>query len=264
MLRFNAFAHPGISPSLVNNIDDLVHYGADNSKNKLVYQDSEISRYEITVDKHTYEYDFNQYGFRNKWNLDNNKPNIGFFGCSFTLGEFVAQDKIFSTLVASQTGHNGFNFGLSGAGIERTAQVFAAANRVINLEYAVITLPDWHRILYLNNDTNGIRYLNLIHTSNYNKKIDEIRKILYSLENEYFIHQAIRNINWIIDVAEKYSVKILLSSWEDSTSKLIDDVFPAYSIGRYEMHDRSLDQIHPGPVSHENYAKKIIKYISAN
>ena len=166
--------------------------------------------------------------------------------------------------MARQTGHNDFNFGLSGAGIERTAQVFAAANRVIDLEYAVITLPDWHRILYLNNDSNGIKFLNLIHTSSYYAKIDNIRKMFYSLDEEYFIHQAIRNINWIIDVAEKYSVKILLSSWERSTSKLIDDVFPTYSIGRYEIHDRSLDQIHPGPASHENYAKKIIKRISAN
>jgi len=258
---FSAYAHPRISPNSVHNISDLAYYGNDNTKNQLIHRDQHVSRYRHTVGKYSYDYDFNQYGFRGRWNIDDNKPSIGFFGCSFTLGEYVETDKIFPTLVANQTSCNSYNFGLSGAGIERVAQVFAVANRVIDLQHAVVTLPDWNRALYLNNDDNGVQYLDLTHTTRYNKKVDQVKKTLYDLGDDYFIHQAIRNINWIIDVAERHSVKLSLAAWAKHTHWLIEQVFPTYSIGRFETHDRSLDQVHPGPGSHATYAEKIVKQL---
>lgn len=262
MLDFNNYAHPKISPKFVTVVDDLVHYGYNNSKNRLLNQDEDISLYEIKRDRYSYTYKFNQFGFRNAWDLDCNKPKIGFFGCSFTFGEFVESDKIFPTIVSKQLGYNGFNFGVGGSGIERTAYLFSAANRVIDLDYAVITLPDWNRTLYLNNDSNGISYLDLIHNVRHNKNIDEFKKIIYSFSDDYFIHQAIRNINWIIDVAEKHSVKLLLSSWEKNTSKLVDTVFPQYSIGKFDSLDKAIDGHHPGDLSHDHYAKKILKVLN--
>jgi hypothetical protein len=263
MLSYKNYSHPRLSPNSVTNIDDLVFYGHNNSKNKLLCQTDEISCYElIREETYKYNYNFNKFGFRDTWKLDSNKPNIGFFGCSFTFGEFVESDKTFSKLTARQLGYNDFNFGLLGSSIERTAYLFSAANRVIDLDYAVITLPDWNRTLYLNNDSNGISYLDLIHTVGHNKIIDSFKKIIYSFSDDYFIHQAIRNINWIIDVAEKHSVKLLVSSWEENTSKLVDTVFPQHSIGKFDILDKVIDGHHPGEFSHEQYAKKIIKVLN--
>ena len=155
-------------------------------------------------------------------------------------------------------GYNGFNFGIGGSGIERTAYLFSAANRVIDLDYAVITLPDWNRTLYLNSDSCGTDYVDLIHTANHNKTIDSFKKIIYSFSDDYFIHQAIRNINWIIDVAEQYSIKLLISSWEEHTYKLINEVFTNCSIEKFEIVDKVIDGHHPGEMSHKKYAEKII------
>ena len=262
MIDFSSYSLPSLSPTLISSIDELAYYGQDNEKNTLVYQDQDISRYRLKENIYEYEYDFNQYGFRDKWNIDTDKSNIAFFGCSFTFGEYIASENIFPAQVANRMPCNGFNFGLPGIGIERIAYIFSAVNRVIDLDYAVVTLPDWNRLLYLNNDNHGIRYLDLVHSSGHNGEINRIKKSIYTFGDDYFIHQSIRNINWMIDIAASHSVKLLLSSWSPPTNALIENIFPDHAIGIFPTLDRALDQAHPGTQSHTIYTKQIIQNLS--
>ena len=213
----------------------------------------------------SYEYKINNCNFRgNNWDLESTKPKIGFFGCSFTFGEMVEEEFIFPTIVSRNIDHNGFNFGVPGVGIQTVGRTFSAANKLFDFEYAVVTLPDWNRINYLKDDSNGVSNENISLSTSVGlpKYILEDLKLYQMLNESACVQRMIDTVDWILDIAQYKSTKVIFSSWSDQVSSALKQLYPDYSIDLFPIVDTVADNDHPAEQSHQRYADMIVHRIN--
>jgi hypothetical protein len=212
-----------------------------------------------------YNYKLNNCNFRgSNWDLTSTKPKIGFFGCSFTFGEMVEVEHIFPTIVSRKIDYNGFNFGVPGVGIQTVGRTFSAANKLFDFEYAVVTLPDWSRINYLNDDSNGVSYkdISLSTSVGLPSYILEDLKLYQMLNESICVQRMIDTVDWILDIAQYKSTKVIFSSWSDPVSKALEQLYPDYSIDPFPIVDTVADNDHPAEQSHQRYADMIVRRIN--
>jgi hypothetical protein len=253
--------------SRVNSLDDLFKFG--------VFPKERWDRYKVddhavvpwigqaeekVVKKDDWKYVINRYNFRDIWNLGSDKENIGFFGCSFTFGEGIKTEDTFPYVVSKQFNLNGFNFGAGGSSIQRVARTFSAVTKLIDLKYAVITLPHWHRQMYID-DTGKI--INLIpHWPH--EKFEDLNEKLTDLDEEYYVVQAASFITWMADIAELKGIKLIFSSWDYPLNDLCKVMYPSITINPFPNIDDKCarDKLHPGILSQQSHAEQIIKAIN--
>ena len=256
-----------LTTNAVNNLEDFKkQFGFSDLRDaKHLGQDGDCNHYRfVRKDKLFYNYKLNNCNLRgDNWDLESTKPKIGFFGCSFTFGEMVEVEHIFPTLVADSIGYNGFNFGVSGSSIQRVGRSFSAANKLFDFEYAVVTLPDWHRINYLNNDSNGVAYKDIsVYASGLPSYILNDLKLYQSLGESAPVQRMIDTVDWIIDIAKNKSIKIIFSSWSDPVSRALKQLYPEYTVERFPIVDTVADNDHPAEQSHQKYADIIVRRIN--
>lgn len=255
------------APSKVNSLDGLFPFGRLDRKKwnsisngndyielKFVNQSEEE---QLKGKEDQWSYYLNRYNFRNKWNFNDTRKKIGFFGCSFTFGEGIHNDDTFVDIVSKKCNLNPFNLGVGGAGIERVARTFSAAVRVIDFDFAVVTLPAWHRQLHV--DELG-QMINIIpgwpHSG-----FEKINELLTKADEDFYINHAISYITWIVDVAQSHNIKILLSSWDHPTNELTKILYPDITLKPFPNIDDKCarDKMHPGTKSQKEHAKQIIE-----
>jgi hypothetical protein len=214
------------------------------------------------TENNNWTYFINSAGFRGNWNLNSKKQKIGFFGCSFTSGEGNHEDDLFVNKVATHFDLEPFNLGVGGASLERVAKIFSAANKVIDIDYAVITLPGWTRQTFLEEDG---RYRSVILGWTTREEDKLFEKFLLNVGDEYFINYSVTMINWIIDAAQAHNVKIIINSWDSQVFELLKVLTPELcAVKSFPNVDNGAarDTMHPGPKSQDKYAEQIINEIS--
>ena len=204
-----------------------------------------------------WKYYINEYNFRNHWDLESKKETIGFFGCSFTFGEGIHNDDMFVNIVSESLDMNPINVGMGGAGLERTARTFASAVNVINFDYVVLTLPAWSRQMHLTKQGEIINIIPYWPHNDYEK----LNELFSTVDEDFFINQAISYINWIGDIAKANNIKIILASWDHPLNELCKLIFPEDTIKPFPNIDDKCarDKMHPGPKSQAAHAEQIIK-----
>jgi len=204
------------SPSNIKSVSDLRVFGKTHQvfKQKLsfVKQGFELlacnqAEEELLDPKTDWKYYINEYNFRNEWDLNSKKETIGFFGCSFTFGEGIHNDDMFVNIISEALDMNPINVGMGGAGLERTVRTFAAAAQVIDFDYAVFTLPAWSRQMHLTPQGEIINIIPYWPHHDYEK----LNQLFTSVDEDFFINQAITYVNWISDIAKANNIKIVLS-----------------------------------------------------
>lgn len=255
------------SPSRVTSIDDLSKFGL-HAKWDWTSIDEEVGYVqrpyingaeEDTVKPGDWQYKINRYNFREPWNFKVETPKIGFFGCSFTFGEGIEYSDTFVNIVSKKFSLNPFNFAVGGSSLHRVARTFTAVSKVINLDYAVFTLPHWHRQMHI--DASG-KIINLIpHWPH--EQFEEISNQLTDLEEEYYVIQAVSLVSWIADIAEACGTKIILSSWDYPLNDLCKVTYPNLTINPFPNIDDKCarDNMHPGTKSQNAHAEQIIRAI---
>jgi len=204
-----------------------------------------------------WKYHINKYNFRDPFEFDD-RPAIGFFGCSFTFAEGVESQSAFPSLVSKHFNYRSFNFGSGGASVHKIARTFSAVPRFIDLDYAVITLPHWHRQLYTDEETGDI--VNLIPGYPY-YKFEKQTKKLTTLDDTYYLTLTSSFISWMNDVAERHNIKVYFSSWDNTINDLCKVMIPEKTIKTFPNVDRTTarDKMHPGIQPHRKFANYIIK-----
>lgn len=254
------------SPENINSVNDLRVFGKTHQVFKqrvpFVKQGFELlacnqAEEKILDPNKDWKYYINEYNFRNRWNLKSKKQNIGFFGCSFTFGEGIHNDDMFVNIVSEALDMNPINVGMGGAGLERTARTFASAAKVINFDYAVLTLPAWSRQMHLTKQGEIINIIPYWPHSEYEK----LNELFSTVDEDFFINQAITYVNWIGDIAKANNIKILLSSWDHPLNEMCKLIFPDNTINPFPNIDDKCarDKMHPGPKSQAAHAEQIIK-----
>jgi hypothetical protein len=258
------------APARINNLDDLFKLGGfpkDRWEKHKVDNDHAIFSWvgkneDKVIKPGDWNYYVNKYNFRDPWNLNSLNPKIGFFGCSFTFGEGIESKDTFAQIVAKECNFEPLNFGISGASVHRVARTFSAVTNLIDLDYAVFTLPQWHRQLYADNEGNAI---NLIPGWPH-KDYEKINEKVAELDEEFFIVQAASFVTWIYDIAKLRNIKLILSSWDHPLNDLCKVMYPNNSILPFPNIDDKCarDNAHPGPLSHAAHAKQIVRKINDN
>lgn len=254
------------SPSNIKSVSDLRVFGKTHQvfKQKLsfVKQGFELlacnqAEEELLDPKKDWKYYINEYNFRNEWDLNSKKETIGFFGCSFTFGEGIHNDDMFVNIISKALDMNPINVGMGGAGLERTVRTFAAAAQVIDFDYAVFTLPAWSRQMHLTPQGEIINIIPYWPHNDYEK----LNQLFTSVDEDFFINQAITYVNWISDIAKANNIKIVLSSWDHPLNELCKLMFPEYTVNPFPNIDDKCarDKMHPGPKSQAAHAAQIIE-----
>jgi hypothetical protein len=207
---------------------------------------------EETISKDdNWNYTINNYSFRGDWNLDTNRKQIGFFGCSFTLGQGVKDNETFPSIVEQHYQNvSSLNFGVTGASAQRIAKLISAASKVLNFDVVVITLPSANR-------------LSMIHKAGmltdllpYSTEYQPLLKVFDQQDLNMIVSDAVHWIN-----AELKNTNILWSSWCDETYKILcdtidsDNVLPMFP----DNDSKARDNQHPSVTVHKLYAHEIIK-----
>jgi len=214
------------------------------------------------VTEDSWKYTINPWNFRNYWNFDDPRPKIGFFGCSFTFGEGIDTQDTFVDIVSKELDLNPFNFGTGGSGIERIARTISAVTNLIDIEYAVITIPTWHRMLHIDEDGNLINIVPRVAHS----RFKELSEKLTSFEEEFYVVRALSYLNWIHDVLSQKNIaqrniKFLFSSWDHPCNYLCKKIFSENTINCFPNIDNkeARDRLHPGVKSQRAHANQIIQ-----
>ena len=258
-----------LSPARVKTLEDLRSFGALRPELfEEVMHEQSTAPYQIKMiqsgegkfwKKDPWYYTINEYNFRDLWDFEDKRKRIGFFGCSFTAGEGIESSNLHVNIVATHFDLNVFNFGSGGASIERVARTFSAVNSLIDLDYAVVTLPAWHRQLHIGELGDMINLIPAYPHLGFEK----LCKTMTSLEEDYYATRAASNINWIYDVAKHKGVKILFSSWDHTTNAFCKQIVQENTINPFPNIDdkQARDRMHPGVKSQQAHADQIIKGI---
>jgi hypothetical protein len=209
-----------------------------------------------------WQYFINSYNFRGKWNLDTDKKiKIACFGDSFTFGDGLPEEVLYVQQLANFfPDAELYNVGRGGGSVERIARIFAAFTKFVDIDIAVITLPHIHREFWI--DDNGFT-VDLIPNHSHNHF--EYMKPFFELPETYQKLKLSLNVNYILDIANILGIKVLLTSWDQPTHRLLEICAPKNTANKMFPNDldnkMARDKQHPGPKSQLRHAKNIRKEI---
>lgn len=247
------------------NLLDLIEYSRSNwhpgiKANGYVRYMSSGEQETSKILKDDWDYYINHFGYRGSWRLEKDTKKIGFFGCSCTFGIGMHHNYIFPNLIERHYGSSSIeslNMGLPGASIQRVAKLFSAANRIIDFDIVVLTLPSSSRFLISNAD-NGMA--DIIAGSN-QPSLHKVNKFIYGTFGQnsldmYFIDY----VHWI-KAELKSTQRVLWSSWCRDTYILLQKIINKEDLAPiWQFVDKARDN-HPGILSHKNYATHIVDKI---
>jgi hypothetical protein len=206
-----------------------------------------------------FSYFINDIGFRGNYPSTNNKSLFAFFGCSVGFGQGLPEHQIYADLISQHYNKKYLNLGIPGAGIHRTALTFSAAARIWDIETAVINLPPFTRLHYVDT-VNRLQSILLTHNTD-QLDIEAVRiSILKNFSNQFLVSYSIDAIQWIIDIAKSKKINLVLSSWDPNTIQIIETGFNL-DVLKFNMIDTARDN-HPGIESHKIFADEVINILA--
>jgi hypothetical protein len=209
-----------------------------------------------------WKYEVNKYGYRGKdWNF--NKNTFGFFGCSFTFG--IGVKRSISNIVEKNLSMECINLGIPGGSFKNIIKSFAAFTNHHPLEYALITLPEYHRIYYPRIEKNVCIHSNLLF--NYISKdrtTEKIKKNMLKYYNEDLMMSDIADlVDWAETISKIRDIKLFWSFWDPSTySKCINLVDTNRTVEFPDILDKARDNGHPGPETVNQWSKNVLKRLN--
>jgi hypothetical protein len=233
-------------------------------------------------------YYINDIGARGDWSLPlpEDSIKIAFFGCSFTVGVGIDENKIFPNLVKKHFEGLGkkvsvINLGSEGGDVSRTLRFFKLLTDVQKIDYAVLLLPThWrHEHPYSLDFTDTVNYYNII--PNIDPKLFTTDDNLAYQWDNFFkystnttrLYDSLKNVHHINQIAQNKQIDLLMSSWDrvlyesiEQDSQLKNKLLP-YFVWANNSEDSSVrekarDGEHPGETSHLLFANDIINHLS--
>lgn len=207
-----------------------------------------------------FSYFINDIGFRGIYPSTNDKKLFAFFGCSVVFGQGLPEHQIYPDLISKHYNKKYLNLGIPGSGIHRTALTLSAASNVWDIETAVINLPPFTRMHYVDTANRFQSILLTHHTDQID--IEAVRvAILKNFSNQFLAADSLDAISWILDISKLKKINLVLTSWDDDTIQLIKAGFNL-DVLKFNMIDQGRDT-HPGIESHQRFAEQVINILSS-
>ena len=200
-------------------------------------------------------YTINKYNFRGKLTFDD-IPNVKSvaIGDSWTVGEGVPEDKIYTNLLEIPT----VNLGCPGASLDQILRLTLNILENFHIEYLFIMIPEISRIESITITSNtpentplGPWAFNKFGGKRLYNKFEKY--IDYADDYDLWV-RCFKNIKLINYLAEKNNVKLYYSYWSDHAINKIEQIcYPYYSHHCYAK-DKARDGMHPGIEAHQMIA----------
>lgn len=208
-----------------------------------------------------FEYYINDYGYRGDWTFSDDSKKIGFYGCSFTLGQAVDEQYTFCKLLESRlNNYQSVNFGQCGASIQRIAKLLSTSLEMFDLDIIVITLPTYLRFIAIEDDSIDKKLQDIVPNSSHGS-ISHKEKALYKYFTDLdLINYAKDYVKWM--VAETKNInKVVFGTYDEPTFHELKDIFKENELLFWQPRgpgtDLGRDNGHPGINTHLNYANQI-------
>lgn len=210
------------------------------------------------------KYDTCELGYRISNPLEGIKNSIGVFGCSYTFGIGIPNDKTFTHLLQERLGVPVYNFGIPGSGIQKITKSFCSINGFYKLKTAIFVLPSLYRYELIKQDGDYFIQEDLI-PNNPPSLLKKTYELLYSeFDDITFFNEYIKHIHLIKLMAKVHGTEVYFTTWCGVTLDLLKkynvDYFESESIRFLEsershrgenVNDFARDGLHPGLKSHK-------------
>jgi hypothetical protein len=226
-------------------------------------------------------YEFNELGYRGSNNIKNLKNSIGTFGCSYTFGEAMPEEKTFTYILQDKINQPIFNFGIPGGSIQKITKTFCSINNYYKLKKAIFVLPSLYRYEHIYNMNK--KYIDSIDfLPSWPMEVNGSTDSYYSIYNSYddftFLNEFIKNINLIKQNAKINETDIILSTWDPTLYEYMKDlkignpdnlIKIQFLENERKGHGENVtnyarDGVHPGLESHTHSAELIYNFIKNN
>lgn len=165
-------------------------------------------------------YRINSHGFRSKHfnNFENNKETILFSGCSWTFGEGLPEQYIWTQLVANKFAESGrevdhYNLGYMGQSIHHIVKnIYSFIRKYGSPKYLLVCFPDIQRNIYYSPKQEEYikAYVNTSFIGSKDKDRERYTKI-YQAEDNLLLATTL--IFGLEDFCEKADIKLVWTTW---------------------------------------------------
>lgn len=229
-------------------------------------------KYASEWEHENFGYNLNEYGFR--CGSLPNTIDIAVFGCSFTFGTGLPENRLYHQILGERLNVPVYNFGLPGVSIKSVVDNFLILSKHIKIKKSIFLFPIYQRtqITSYNDTKSDIFHISIMPNQNsillksYGYDSDHVFKALPETE----LLKNMRDSIYLLDkIAEERSVSTFYSSWDIDTyrkiclMKLKGKILPEWASKNY-LHattDLARDKSHPGFTHHQNFADKIIEFV---
>ena len=180
---------------------------------------------DIGIDEVLYE--FNELGYRGSNNIKDLKNSIGIFGCSYTFGEAMPEEKTFTHILQNKINEPIFNFGIPGASIQKITKTFCSINNYYKLKKAIFVLPSLYRYEHIyKRDERYIDSIDFLPSwpMEVNGSTDSYYSTYKSYDDLTFLNEFIKNVNLIKQNAKINETDIILSTWDPTLYQYMKDL----------------------------------------
>lgn len=202
----------------------------------------------------------NSFGLRHNEPLDD--VDICYFGCSYTFGEQVAANDVWTNIVDQTLNLSSNNFAVPGIGPDEMLLIFSTVLNFVKMKRAVFVLSSCSRQTIPIENNTSVGYINAFpefeKLYNSNHVNYQTLKTWFSLPNSYYIDRTMNSINIIKQLAKYNNINLYWSSWIGSLHSMLPDKKTSHKFINDQM---AKDRAHPGPQAHANFAQEIIKIL---
>ena len=218
------------------------------------------TEFEKTVPCKTFSYKINEYGFR--YDTTPKKKTICFVGCSITFGVGLAQDQIFPELVTRQLGDDWqcINLGVPGSGPDIQMNNLNWALNNFKIDKVVWYMSDPMRQAFWKN------HLHLVVPSFANDRKDDQKFMNHLVEFEdNTLMKTYWNLYSTFSLLKEKNVDTYFRCWIGEYHSILLPLIREFNIkdfGNMKNMDKARDDMHHGPLSHEQFSKHLLGKIN--
>ena len=207
-------------------------------------------------------YNINEHGFRH--NADMSKKIILFCGCSVTFGTGLAEEDTYPHLVTKALGDefDYLNIGMPSTGPDIQMLNLTWALNNFKIDKIFWYMSDHHRQVILKDNRISLYIPNYVYDEWFDQGIGKKFVEVNSMLDETGRLKTYWNLYSLFSLIKNKNIETYMSSWDpvlDTELENLREEFNIKPLGNLDWKDHARDAMHPGIISHQQFAEDILK-----
>jgi len=211
-------------------------------------------------------YNINEHGFRH--NVDMSKKIVLFCGCSMTFGTGLAEEDTYPNLVTTALGDefDYLNIGMPSTGPDIQMLNLTWALNNFKIDKIFWYLSDYHRQIIFKDNYINLYIPNYYHNEWFDHGIGKKFMEVNSMLDETWRLKTYWNLYSLFSLIKNKNIETYVTCWDpvlDTELGNLRKEFNFKPLGDVDSKDLARDAMHPGIISHRDFAKDILKRIQS-